>query len=151
MSKQPTISINLLRVIRITAIVLLICFFLPWTSGTFGAFSGLSVVVELVSNFAYYMSLTPLPIIFIAGWGFIPIGAVVTLLLSYFYPHRLPRLSVLTGVLGMVPVFLTMLTAPKLSQLYLPMLLTIFCLVILVVTGAILYWKSANETPASAF
>jgi hypothetical protein len=151
MVKQQTISINLLQLTRIIAVVLLICFFLPWVSGWFGPLTGVSVVVELVSNFKQYITVSPLPIFFIIGWGFIPIGSLVILWLTYYRRLLVPILGIVTGAFGIIPFIFTLIMSSRSGQTYLPFFLTVLCLLALIVIGIVLYRKFSNQTPSSAF
>ncbi len=142
MVNQFLCPFNLFSLVRIIVIGLLISFFLPWIPSTVGPLSGASIVVELVSNITQYLAVGLLPLIFIASWGFIPIGSVVILSLSYTHElRRVPLLSVITGVVGIIPFVISLLMASHFSHSYFPLFLTIACLLALLVVGTSLLWK----------
>ena len=153
MVKQSTVSINLLHLARTIAVVLLICFFLPWLPSIVGSSSGASTVVDaaLILNNIDIMPDRLLILGVIIGLGFIPIGSLVILFLSYCRRFQVPSQCVLTGVIGIIPFIIVVLSPNDIRKWYFPMILTAFCLLALIFIGATLQWKSATNTPSSAF
>ena len=144
MVKQPTYSFNLLNLARIVAVALLILYFLPWLMTTWaGPLSGASLVLMLAGRvFSEATAVYGLAFIFMLGWGFIPIGAIISLVLSFYRQKYLPLLSILTSLIGIIPFILMAILGAVISNWYFPMILTGICLLVLIVVGIKLYRQS---------
>ena len=138
------------------AIALLILFFLPWDISAVSPFSGASLTILLISNFTYHFTANSwLIFVLVVGWGFIPIGSLIVLLLSYYRHLQVPLVSILTGVLGIIPFIIVLLMAQDISRdirnTPLPPLVTPLCLITLIISGIALQRKFTTHPPSSAF